>query len=81
MVQVLLYLLGTLLGLMIGSTITYNVIESRQRHNIAGNLVIDRSDPEDGPYIFLELGVDPSILEQSETTTFVVVSKNYISHE
>ena len=81
MTNVLLYLLGALLGLMLGNAITSRIIESRQRSNIAGDLVIDRSDPEDGPYIFLELCADPSILEHSETATFVVVSKNYISHE
>lgn len=71
-------ILGIVMGLMIGQLID---LLTRKPPKYSGALVIDRSDPEDGPYIFLELKDDPNILEKSETVTFVVVSKNYISQK
>ena len=75
---VLAYILGIIVGVLITQLIRGL---SQKPPKYSGALVVDRSDPEDGPYIFLELKDDPSILEKSETATFVVVSKNYISHE
>ena len=46
---------------------------------ILGTVVIDRSDSEDKPYIFLELMTSIRQLEMNNTVTFDVKSKNYIS--
>ena len=75
---VLAYILGIVVGILTSQLIR---ILKRKPPKYSGALVVDRSDPEDGPYIFLELKDDPSILEQSETATFVIVSKNYISQK
>lgn len=48
---------------------------------IAGVLRIDNSDPEDGPYLFLELSTSPDKLEESSKVIFKVSHKNYISQE
>ena len=50
------------------------------RKNPVGNLRIDNSDPEDGPYLFLELSADPNSIK-SKYVTFKVVAKNFISQK
>ena len=50
------------------------------RHK-AGNLRIDRSDPE-GPYMFLELSVPGiSIVEKKKYVVLDIVAENYISRK
>ena len=44
-----------------------------------GILKVDESDPEDGPYLFLELEVNPNVIKQARTVTLKVDTKNYIS--
>lgn len=44
----------------------------------AGTLRIDRSDPEDGPYLFLELATDPRVLMAKKIVTFDVSTESYI---
>ena len=48
-----------------------------------GTLRVDRSDPSDCPYLFLELyqGSDPSIFKDGDIITFQVSTKNYLSQD
>lgn len=46
-----------------------------------GTLRIDQSDPDEAPYLFLELGEDPRILMQKEYVMLKVNPKSYISHK
>lgn len=46
-----------------------------------GNLRVDRSDPEDVPYLFLELTTDVSNVAHQEYVTFRVRVENFLPHE
>lgn len=50
--------------------------------NVCGYLRIDRSIPEDSPYMFLEL-YDTSVkeIEQQKMVSFLVNTKNYLQDE
>ncbi len=74
------WLLCYIVGVIMGIVASYLFIKLRGT-DVSGWLVVDRSDPDDGPYLFLETKIDPAIIEQKEFVTFEVVSKNYISHE
>lgn len=74
------WLLCYIVGVIMGIFASYLFIKLRGKQ-ISGWLVVDRSDPDDGPYLFLETKIDPAVIEQQEFVTFEVVSKNYISHE
>lgn len=45
---------------------------------VRGNLHIDRSDPDDNPYIFLELPSEQA-LEKRKYIVLEIVRKNYIT--
>ena len=64
-------------GILVGSVITLFVFRMRS----VGSLRIDTSDPEDGPYLFLELTKDVGIVYQRKYVTFKVNTKSYIPHE
>ena len=46
-----------------------------------GTLRIDRSDPDEAPYIFLELKVNPEVLEHESYVNLRVSRENYISQK
>ena len=46
-----------------------------------GTLVVDESDPEDGPYMFLELSVSPHDVKRMKKVSMKVSVKNYISQK
>lgn len=46
-----------------------------------GTLRIDRSDPDDAPYLFLEMAQDPRVLMQRRYVRLKVNTQNYISHK
>lgn len=66
-----------ILGLMIG------YVSKKFVDNIetVGNLRIDNSDPDDGPYLFLELETNPESIKRKKYITLKVVAKNYISQK
>lgn len=45
-----------------------------------GTLRVDSSDP-DGPYMFLELETDPSVIKKEKYVTLKVNTKSYISQK
>ena len=68
----------TMLGIIIG------IVFGRQvfRRDVVGSLRIDQSDPDSGPYLFLELshkGADA--IYKKRYVVLKVNIKNYISHE
>ena len=52
-----------------------------ERHNTIGTLRIDSSDPDDGPYMFLELAANPEYIKQQKRITLDVSTQSYISQE
>lgn len=46
-----------------------------------GTLRIDRSDPDDSPYLFLELSTDPRELMKKDVVTLKVSTENYITQK
>lgn len=52
----------------------------KKRNLVAGTLRIENSDP-DGPYLFVELSVDPRELSKHKHVTFKVSTESYISQE
>ena len=71
--EVLLVLLGVLIGSV--ATIMYFASVS------IGTLRVDRSDPTEPPYLFLEIDADKSVdtITKQKRVLFRVVKKNYIS--
>lgn len=68
------------LGLLIGFVLGYILAKASMKEECLGNFRIDRSDPEEGPYIFLELesknGIDH--ISNLDSVRFKVVNENYI---
>lgn len=71
--------LCVIIGAFIGAGVT--IIIMKKKVNLCGTLRIDRSDPEDGPYMFLEITEDIDKVYGSGHVTFLVNTENYISHE
>ena len=69
------YAFGVLIGIIIA------VVSSRK--NAVGDLRIDHSDPDDNPYLFLELepGSDPNAIAKKKYITLRVKVENYISQK
>lgn len=61
-------------GMLIGSFITILII----RFDTIGSLRVDQSDPDDQPFLFLELKKDPSVLMKEKYVVMKVDTKNYI---
>lgn len=66
-----------ILGVLIGSIITQIVLRSIS----IGNLNIDRSDPYESPYMFLELHKDVRYLLRKKYVTLTVTKENYLSQK
>lgn len=64
-------------GFVVGGMLTC-VIFSRF---IVGILRVDRSDPSENPYLFLELKQDVNYISSKDYVILKVVDKNYISRD
>ena len=51
------------------------------REKPVGALRIDSSDPDDGPYMFLELSSDPRMVMRKKRIVLEVNTKSYLSQE
>ena len=71
---VVIFISGVLIGCAIASAIF-----RLKTDKVDGILNIDRSDPDDGPYPFLELTKSLNDLSRKKYVTFKVENKNYIS--
>lgn len=75
-------MLALIVMFLIGLATGFIFAEIRSRSKpIAGVLRIDNSDPEDGPYLFLELSISPEKFEESSKLIFKVNHSNYISQK
>lgn len=64
------------IGILVGCVITLSIFRMRS----VGSLRIDTSDPDDGPYLFLELSKDVGAVYQKKYVTLKVNTKSFISH-
>lgn len=68
---ILVFMLGVIVGLFLAQIMF--------KPKLAGNLRIDRSDPTEEPYLFLEVTKATNL--QHHYVTFKVVRQNYISQK
>ena len=57
------------------------LISAKMKPKSSGTLVVDTSDPDDGPYLFLELSTRPETIMKLPYATFKVDTSNYISQK
>ena len=69
-------IIAFLAGVLIGTIIYAIAVKTAS----VGTLRIDQSDPEDSPYLFLELN-NPNAIFSKKYVTMKVELKNYISHD
>lgn len=75
----MLHLLIILIGILIGSIVT--LIFLRFRKKAIGTIRIDTSDPNDNPYLFLELDVPIKDFRNKKEVTCKINNKSYISQD
>lgn len=68
-------IIGFVLGLVAAALVDKIINKS------AGDIVVDSSDPEDGPYLFLEIHTPMHQFINSEKVTLNVKMKSYISQK
>ena len=68
-------LIGLVLGIILNS-ICFYIYLRRQR---AGKLRIDRSDPSENPYLFLEATISVNDISRKKCVIFQVSNENFIS--
>ena len=64
-------------GILVGCVIALSIFRMKS----VGSLRIDTSDPDDGPYLFLELSKDVGVVYQRKYVTLKVNTKSFIPHE
>lgn len=70
-----------LVGFMIGMIIGWGLTVTISRRKSVGSLRIDTSDPDDSPYLFLELSKDVGEIYAKKYITLRVSIKNFIPHK
>lgn len=65
------------IGIFAGYVIALPIFRMRS----VGSLRIDTSDPDDGPYLFLELSKDVDVVYQRKYVTLRVNTKSFIPHK
>lgn len=70
-------LIGIVLGTIIGSIVT---LIYKNTH-VVGNLIIDRSDPDDKPYIFLQISRELAYVSQKNVISVKVKNKNFVTQK
>lgn len=71
--DILLICIGIIIGILV--SIIYSIFK------VSGTLRVDTSDPDDQPYLFLELLDNPMKVKKKKYVIFKVNPKNYISHD
>lgn len=69
-------LLGFLFGLVLGG-----FLSARKKEKPIGNLRVDRSDPTEPPYLFLELETDISTICAKKSVSLKVKREDFLPHE
>lgn len=70
-------IIAFLVGVLIGTIIYAIAVKTAS----VGTLRIDQSDPEDSPYLFLELNKNITVISSKKYVTMKVDLRNYISHD
>lgn len=73
LVAMISFIIAFILGAAIGA-------HPNKKHPV-GTLRIDRSDPEEAPYMFLELSTDPRNLMKEKQIVLDVNMENYLSQK
>lgn len=68
------FLLGAIVGYILACVVT-------AYRSTVGNLRVDRSIPDEEPYIFLELNKGVGDITRRKHVTLVVKNENYLSHD
>lgn len=71
--------IGCIVGIIVGCVVSVIFQKKNDRYRHAGSLRMDHSDPEDAPYLFLELepnGMD--IIRRNKTVLLDVNLENYL---
>jgi hypothetical protein len=74
-----LILFAFIITLVFGFICGYVVCKAVSIDEPIGDLRVDESDPDDGPYLFLELKSRPESFKHLERVTLNVKAENYIS--
>ena len=75
--NVVVVVISIVLSLFVGAIIDVLIF----RTLIVGNLRVDTSDPNDSPYLFLELGKPLSCVISKEYVVLKVNTKNFLSQK
>lgn len=70
---IIIFLLGVSFGCLVSDVTT--------KTKVKGCLRVDSSDPDEPPYIFLELEENPEVLKRKKFITLEVNLENYISQK
>lgn len=70
-------IIGFLVGAVLGSVISGVILYL----HVVGTLRVDRSDPTENPYLFLELSKRLEAVTKKKYVVLRVNKKNYISHK
>lgn len=79
---VLLLILGIvsfLIGGFVGGFLT--AVRITSKHPLVGTLRVDTSDPDDHPYMFLELSANIDTVTSQKSVILRVSTENYISQK
>lgn len=73
------FVIGCIIGIIVGCVVSVIFQKKNDRYRHAGVLRMDHSDPEDAPYLFLELesnGMD--VIHRNKTVLLDVNLENYL---
>lgn len=70
-------IVACLIGIIIGCIISKIVCRDKP----VGTLRVDISDPDDGPYLFLELSKGVDVIRRKRNVVLKVNTTSYIPHE
>ena len=70
-------IIAFLVGVLIGTIIYAIAVKTAS----IGTLRIDQSDPDDSPYLFLEIKQGVNVISSKKYVIMKVERKNYISHD
>lgn len=72
-----LFLIIFLLGFLMGGIVTAIIVCTIMSGKDAGNLIVDNRD-QDGPFMFLELGLTPDEIAKRKHVTMTVKNRGYL---
>lgn len=77
MIYVLIAIASAFVGLVFGNVLTAVILRSR----MSGSIIIDNSEPDSEPLLYLELTEPTDLLKKKKTAEFSIKTKNFISHK